>query len=149
VATPAFAADLELPFERDAARDAILVRAEVNGKPALLLLDTGANRTVVSPQLVGISATELKAASFRAASPGLHAEYTFREATLRLGCVGDFTSPPACRREWKNRRLAVMNLEHVSRVYGRKLDGILGRDLLREFSRVSIDFKRSVVILSM
>lgn len=136
LAISTLAATLELPFELDAGRDAILIRAEVNGKPALLLLDTGANRTVVRPELVGVSASELQAARFRSASPGLQAEFTFREATLRLGT-----------REWRNRRLAVMNLEQVSRAYGRQLDGILGRDILREFSRVSIDFKKSVVAL--
>jgi len=135
--SPMLAAELELRFERDAALDAILIRAEVNGRPALLLLDTGANRTVISPELAGVPAEELRAARFRDSSPGLHAEYTFREASLRLGS-----------REWKGRRLAVMNLEQVSRVYGRRLDGILGRDVLREFSRVSIDFKRNVLVLS-
>jgi hypothetical protein len=39
----------------------IMLDAEVNGKPAVLLLDTGADFTLVSPQASGLSAVKLRA----------------------------------------------------------------------------------------
>ena len=52
------------------------------------------------------------------------------EATLELG-----------GRTWKRRSVVAMNLGEVSEAFGRRIDGLLGQDLLREFERVTIDFR--------
>jgi hypothetical protein len=41
-----------------------------------------------------------------------------------------------------------MNMAEISRVYGRKVDGLLGHDLLGECRRISIDFEQRRLLLS-
>lgn len=129
-ALAAQAAVVDLPFERNAARDAILLTAGVNGKRVTLLLDTGANRTVLDKSAAGLTAFDLKMSRFRQNGPGLGGEAVWATVGLRLG-----------EKVWSQRRVVVMDLSEVSRVYGRRIDGILGQDILTEFDQVVIDFK--------
>lgn len=124
------AAIIELPFERNAARDAILVEAGVNGKNVVLMLDTGANHTVLDKSVAGLTDFDLKVSRFRQNGPGLGGEAVWATVGLRLG-----------PKVWNGRRVVVMDLSEVSRVYGRRIDGILGQDVLTEFDQVLIDFK--------
>ena len=39
-------------------------------------------------------------------------------------------------------------MEEVLKAYGRRIDGLLGQDLLREFERVTIDFRSRRLLLS-
>jgi predicted aspartyl protease len=138
LAAPAAAEkDLEVPFEINRGREAILLRAELNGEPAVLILDTGASRTVVSPERAGLSALDLQKARFSANGPGMAAEAMWGRTTLRLG-----------GKVWSDRPVVVMNMAEVSRMYGRKVDGLLGQDLLRECRRVSIDFKEQRLLIT-
>ena len=41
-----------IPFEYSKAFGLMLIKVEVNGKPAVMVLDTGSNETIVSPRLV-------------------------------------------------------------------------------------------------
>jgi len=120
---------LELPFEIDSVQSAILVRASADGKPVLLVLDTGASRTILARELVRTGPTRLAPSSFSTDGPGLRVLGRYTEATLALG-----------GRTWKNRGVVAMNMAEVSRAFGRRIDGLLGQDLLREFGRVTIDF---------
>lgn len=129
---PAQAAPLELTFELNPARGAILIQGHINGKPATFLLDTGAARTIVSAASIGVSEMDLQLARFAQDGPGLHGEAVWSQATIRLGS-----------RAWQERKTAAMNLQPLSKIYGRRIDGIIGHDLLSEFSRVTLDFKRS------
>ena len=60
----------------------ILLDGQVNGKPAVLLLDTGADLSIISPQAAGISAKldALKATN----TTGANGEYVRSRADLRL-----------------------------------------------------------------
>ena len=127
--------ELELPFELIRSQDAIVVEATVRGRPATLLLDTGAATTVIASSLAGPS--ELPAARFSDEGPGLEAQARWAEVPLALGT-----------RLWPRRRVVVMNLDAVSRHYGRRVDGLLGQDLLREFGKVTIDFRAKRLSLS-
>lgn len=127
--------DLELPFE--IVQSAILVRALVDGKPVLLILDTGACQTVVSRELVRLAPRMVEQSRFSANGPGLLASGRYTEATLDLG-----------GRVWRNRSIVGMNLEEVSKAYGRKVDGLLGQDILREFERVTIDYRGNRLLLT-
>jgi hypothetical protein len=138
LAVPATAGkELAVPFEINRGRVAILVRAELNGEPSVLILDTGASHTVVSPERAGLSAIDLAAARFSRQGPGMNAEAVWSRTTLRLG-----------GKVWSDRPVVVMNMAEVSRVYGRKVDGLLGHDLLGECRKVSIDFEARRLLLS-
>jgi hypothetical protein len=138
LAAPAVAGkDLTIPFEINRGREAIVVRAELNGEPSVLILDTGASHTVVSPERAGLNAVDLAKARFSGSGPGLHAEAVWARATLRLG-----------GRVWSDRPVVVMDMAEVSRAYGRKVDGLLGHDLLGECRRVSIDFEEHRLLLA-
>jgi hypothetical protein len=122
-------AEIEIPFEVDAGSSAILVRGAVDGRPALFVLDTGASRTIVDAALLG-SRSALAPSGFSGDGPGLRARGRHTEATLALG-----------GRAWKRRGVVAMNLTEVSEAFGRRIDGLIGQDLLCEFERVTIDFR--------
>lgn len=134
---PALAADtLVLPFETDRTNAAILVRGEVRGRPALLVLDTGASSTLVRHELVDLG-TEPGSSAFSSEGPGLRVNGRWTTATIRLG-----------ERTWLHRPVVGMRLDEVSRAFRREIDGILGQDLLREFRSVTIDFDAREVRLA-
>lgn len=130
------ASDLEVPFELDSSQGLILVRGLANRASALLLLDTGASRTILRSELVG-SGDKLLPSRFSDGGPGLHARGRWREATLQLG-----------QKVWRNRSVVAMNFDEVSRAYGRTIDGLIGQDLLREFDRVTIDFRARKIVFA-
>ncbi|HEX9597556.1 MAG TPA: retropepsin-like aspartic protease [Anaerolineales bacterium] len=128
------AAVIEVPFQRNATRDAILLEARVNGKNVVLLLDTGASITVLDKSVAGLTAFDLKQSRFKQTGPGLRGEAVWARVGLRLG-----------PKVWRDRAVVVMDLSEVSRVYGRRIDGILGQDVLTEFDQVTIDFKAKII----
>ena len=137
LAGPLGAAEFEVPFELDGKRNAILVKVKVNGRNCIFLVDTGASHTIVSHTALGVSRVELKRARFKR-GPGVAGEATWEEVrSLRLG-----------QSRWHDRRIVVMNLDHVSQVFGRRIDGLLGQDLLMEFDLVQIDYKTRRISLS-
>ena len=110
----------------------ILLDATVNGKPAVLLLDTGANNSIVSPQAAGLTAAQLR--SLQATQAGTGAEGDYIEVDPRLA-----------ERHWLKRRVLVMDLADASKRMGAQVDGFLGQDILRSFSTVRVDYKAGVV----
>ena len=131
------AEDLEVPFEIEASQSAILVRGLVDGKPVLLILDTGASCTILARELVRLTPGSLAASRFSEEGPGLNANGRYTEATLEIA-----------GRRWRNRSVVGMKMAEVSKAYGRRIDGLLGQDLLREFERVTIDFRSRRLLLS-
>jgi hypothetical protein len=127
---------VELPFETDSAHSAILVRGLVNGKSVLMVLDTGASSTILARELVSAGPPVLAPSAFSGDGPGLRARGRYTEATVELG-----------GRIWKNRSVVAMSMAAVSQAFGRRIDGLLGQDLLREFSRVTIDFRSRTIRL--
>lgn len=127
---------LELPFELDSANSVILVRASADGRPVLLVLDTGASQTILAGELMRTSPSELARSDFSSDGPGLRARGRYTKTTLELG-----------GRTWKNRTVVAMSMAEVSQAFGRRIDGLIGQDLLREFGRVTIDFRARTVRL--
>ncbi len=135
---PVGAADFEIPFKVYGKRHAILVQLAVNGKNRTFLLDTGSARTVMSPATVGASEFNLRLTRFRDRGPGATGEAMRGIASsLRLG-----------KRVWYDRAVVVMNLKEVSRIYGHRIDGLLGQDILTEFTLVVIDFKNRKIVFT-
>lgn len=137
LARPANGGELQIPFEMDRDRTVILMRLTVNERPALMILDTGSTRTIVSPELANLGSSELAPSRFSSDGPGLRARGRWVEATLRLG-----------EKVWKRRPVVAMSLEEVSRAYGARVDGLLGHDVLAEFEQVTIDFRARLIRLS-
>lgn len=136
LALPVGAENLEAPFEVHSKRRAILLQVVVNGKECTFLLDTGAAHTVVSPDVFGgLTEFELTMSRFRSQGPGFSGEAIWRRvSSLRVG-----------KKVWYDRPVAVMNLKEASQVYARRIDGLLGQDLLSEFDSVVIDFKQKKI----
>ena len=109
----------------------ILLDAAVNGKPAVLLLDTGANRTLISNRYGG---PKLKPSQRNGA--GITGESVRAIANLSLES-----------HMWAGQTVTVMDLDELQHSLGIKFDGLLGQDILREFSAVRIDYRNSVVEL--
>jgi len=106
----------------------ILLDATVNDKPAVLLLDTGADNSLISPEATGLSVKldALKATKTTEAN----GEYVKGRVDLRLS-----------NRHWIDRAILIMDLSAASKNLGTKIDGFVGQDILREFSASRIDYK--------
>jgi hypothetical protein len=113
----------------------ILLDATVNAKPAVLLLDTGAEFTIISAQASGLSAAKLHTLT-ATKTTGANGEYVKGRVDLILD-----------KRHWIDREVLVMDLSESSKRLGTRIDGFIGQDLLREFSAVRIDYKHSVLEL--
>lgn len=112
----------------------ILLDAAVNDKPAVLLLDTGADNSIVSPDAAGIKA-KLDALKPEKTT-GAAGDYAKTKIDLRLE-----------KRHWIERSILVMDLSEASKQLGTRIDGFISQDILREFSAVRIDYKASFVEL--
>ena len=110
----------------------ILLDGQVNDKPAALLLDTGADFTLITPEAAGLAAKldPLKATK----TTGANGEYVKGRVDLRLA-----------ERHWIERAVLVMDLSEASKRLGTRIDGFIGQDVLREFSAARIDYKASVI----
>jgi hypothetical protein len=128
--------DIEVPFETGPQESVIVVRGTANGRPAVFILDTGSSRTILRPELVGTAAGSLPTSAFADGGPGLHAQGRWTRATIRLG-----------EKTWR-REVVAMNFDEVSRALGMRVDGLIGQDLLREFDRVTIDFRARKILLT-
>jgi hypothetical protein len=114
----------------------ILVDARVNDNRATLLLDTGANNTIVSVKAYGDSQFLLR--SLHRNDQGLG----MRGNALRLRA--DFA---LANRIWVSQPVYVMNVDELTRRFGTPVDGLLGQDLLQEFRSVRINYKSHVIEL--
>jgi hypothetical protein len=99
-------------------------------EPWTTSFNTGTTTLEPIVELVRTGLPKLARSDFSSDRPGLRAPDLYTEATLALG-----------GRTWKNRSVAAMSMAEVSEAFGRRIDGLLGQDLLREFGRVTIDFR--------
>lgn len=125
--------ELTIPFDFAADRGSLLVHVRVDNRNALLIIDTGSTHTILRPSAVGMSAAELAAPRV---SGGLIGDAIGREVTLEVG-----------QRRWLRRPVAVMDLSQTLSVYKEPIDGLLGLDVLLEFSQAVIHFKNRTVTL--
>jgi hypothetical protein len=119
-------------------RSMILVEAQVNGRPATLLLDTGANNTIVSPQVAGLNAGQLKALQATRAGTGSEGDWIAARVDLRLGS-----------QRWVHRSVLVMNLDDASKRMGTRIEGFLGQDILQQFKSFRIDYKACFIEITL
>ena len=98
----------------------ILLDVKLGGKPAVLLLDTGAQTTAINRKDAKAFTTVIQGAR-------THASLTL---SPDLVYSGDFY---------------VADFSEISKQAGTQIDGLLGHNILRDFSAVRIDYKASVI----
>jgi len=127
---------VEVPFEYSRAFGLMLIKVEVNGKPAVMVLDTGSNETIVSPKLVIVKQLSPKNALSMAKGSGYSDTGVIATAFLRVGPLNP-----------KNYQILVVDLSDLSKSLGQDVDGILGMSVLKEFEIVSVDLRRRKLLL--
>lgn len=121
-----------VPFR--SVRSLILVEAKVNGRPATLLLDTGANNTIINGKLCGNIQAPLVEPTSK--GPGIVGDALRMRVDLELAHQLLFSRP-----------VSVMNLGDLPKRLGAEFDGLLGQDLLRQFRSVRINYRARVLEL--
>ena len=114
----------------------MLIKVEINGKPAVMVLDTGSNETIVSPRLVIVKQLSSKEAVAMAKGSGYSGNGVITTALLKVGPLNP-----------KNCQILVVDLSDLSKTLGQEVDGILGMSVLKDFELVSVDLKRHKLVL--
>jgi predicted aspartyl protease len=127
---------VQIPFEYSRAFGLMLIKVEINGKPAAMVLDTGSNETIVSPRLVSIKQLSSKEEVVMARGSGYSGTGVIATAFLRIGPVHP-----------KNCQILVVDLSALSKTLGQEVDGILGMSVLKEFEIVSVDLRHHKLVL--
>jgi predicted aspartyl protease len=127
---------VEIPFQYSRAFGLMLIRVEVNGKPAVMVLDTGSNETIVSPRLVIVKQLSSKDAVAMAKGSGYSGTGVIATAFLSIGPLNP-----------KNCQILVVDLSALSKTLGQEVDGILGMSVLKEFEIVSVDLRHHKLVL--
>ena len=125
---------LRLPFRNE--RSLILVKGKINEKPATFVLDTGADRTIVSKRCYGQIPFRLQGARHIRNGAGMDGEYVSLPVKLTLG-----------DHIWAGQQVSVMDLDQLQADFGISFDGLLGQDVLREFRTVRIDYHAQIIEL--
>jgi predicted aspartyl protease len=138
ILVPAFSASAQttsVPVTR--VGSSLVVEVSVQGKTRHFLLDTGAGLSVLSPDTAGWSPVDvIKAVSSRSAVGLDGATHSMGSTTATLELGQTMIVTPA----------AVADLNALSKALNIKLDGILGQDVLSQFSLVTIDYKNKQLI---
>ena len=114
----------------------ILIKVEINGKPAEMVLDTGSNETIVSPRVVIVKQLSSKKAVAMAKGSGYSGNGVITNVFLKVGPLNP-----------KNSQILVVDLSDLSKTLGQEVDGILGMSVLKEFETVSVDLKHHRLVL--
>jgi gag-polyprotein putative aspartyl protease len=134
VPNPARPGAVRIPFR--SVQSLIVVEGKLNGNAAIFLLDTGANRTIVSTQIYGNARFDLQRMPPRQRSAGF-AEYSLRRAA-DIGLAENV---------WTAQQVSVMDLDELKQMLHMDFDGLLGQDFLRQFRSVRIDYHNHVIEL--
>ena len=125
-----------IPFENSGIFGLVLVKVEVNGRPAVLIVDTAANRTIISSDLADMGPRGLNNLVSTKKGSGFTGTGTFARVTLTLAHI-----------TWRDHQIVVMDMTDFSKSFGQKIDGLLGMDFFSEFELVVVDQKNHRLIL--
>lgn len=128
---------MRVPFEYASSRNSLLVHVSINGKSALLILDTGSAHTVLRPEVLGLKRSAVTPARTSPSGGAFMGDAIGRAVTLQ---VGD--------RTWRKYRIVVMDLSQVLAAYQESPDGVLGLDFLQNYRRVAIDLHERIIMLA-
>jgi len=137
---PASTRDVSIvPIELSSRFGLVLVKAEVDGKPATFIMDTGSSHTILSTRL-----TRVRPLAFepRATPPTKGSGWVGNAAKIKATVkIGEVVWP-------EHEFLAMDDLPDISNALGQKADGLLGQDILKQFKVVQIDFKHRRLVLT-
>jgi predicted aspartyl protease len=105
-------------------KNAPLVTLSANGKPVTLLLDTGAEWTILTPAVAERIGAEAPRIAFDRQVRGIGASLGTREVELRSFTAGSVAIP------WRRVRVAAVSIPSI---FSGPLDGVLGADTLSNF----------------
>jgi hypothetical protein len=131
---PAHSGTVKIPFRT--VQSLIVVEGKVNGNPAILLLDTGANRTIISARSYGNARFDLQRAPRRNGGAGFNGYSLRRLADVELA-----------ENVWTAQQVSVMDLDELKQMLRMDFDGLLGQDFLRQFRSVRIDYRAHIIEL--
>jgi predicted aspartyl protease len=120
----------EIPFENSRMFGLVLVKAEVNGRPAVLIVDTGSNHTIISSELADAPSRNLDNVVAASKGSGFAGVGLFTKATLNVATI-----------TWRDHKVVAMDMRALSKSLGQKIDGMLGMDFFSEFELVVVDLK--------
>jgi hypothetical protein len=121
-----------LPFR--SVNSLILVEASIDGRPVTLLVDTGANKTILNARSIG--RVQLPVSQPVNHGPGIIGNALCLRVDVEIAHRFLFSQP-----------VSVMNLEELSKSFQIPFDGLLGQDILNQFRSVRIDYKAHVIEL--
>ena len=131
---PAHSGAVRIPFRT--VQSLIVVEGKVNGNPATFVLDTGANRTIVSARIYGNIRFELQRMPHHQGAAGFAGYSLRRSADLGLG-----------ENVWIAQQVSVMDLDELKQMLHMDFDALLGQDFLRQFRAVRIDYRAHTIEL--
>jgi len=126
----------EISIETSSRFGLLLVKAEVDGKPAVLIVDTGSTISVISPRLATASDRYPSGVMVPRNGSGLVGMGVYAQAVIK---VGPFV--------WGKRRIVVMDMHEVSKSLDQEVDGILGLDFFSQVTFFAVDTKNHKLIL--
>jgi hypothetical protein len=130
---PAHSRIARIPFRT--VQSLIVVGGKVNSNAATFLLDTGANRTIVSPKIYGSGRFNLQRMPRRNGA-GFAGYSLRRPADIELA-----------ENIWTAQEVSVMDLDDLKEMLHMDFDALLGQDFLRQFRSVRIDYRAHVIEL--
>jgi hypothetical protein len=131
---PAQPTTIRVPFHT--VKSMILVEGRANGDTLTFLLDTGSIGTIVSARMYHAH-FPLHRMRRTTDGPGMIGESISTHMDLELG-----------GHRWYAQRVSIMNLDELSGILGvKRIDGLLGQDVLREFRSVRIDYHAHIIEL--
>ena len=134
VPNPAHSGTVKIPFRT--VQSLIVVEGKVNGSAATFVLDTGANRTIVSTEIYGDARFNLQRMPHHQGAAGFAGYSLRRSADVGLG-----------DNIWPAQQVSVMDLDELKQMLHMNFDGLLGQEFLRQFRSVRIDFRAHVIEL--
>lgn len=121
-----------LPFR--SVQSLLLIEAKVNGDRVTLLLDTGANRTILDTRAYGRSLMTPSRPISR--QVGVVGNAVRVRVDLEIAHQFLFSQP-----------VSVMHLDDLPQRLGAQFDGLLGQDILGQFRSVRINYRDRVIEL--
>ena len=128
--------EYEIPFETSRVFGLKTIRVEANGKPAVLIVDTASNHTILSSDFELVRPRTLESAVATKKGSGLTGAGILATASLKVGPIS-----------WRDHEVVMMDLHEFSKSFGQRIDGLLGADFLNEFDLVIFDSKHHKLIL--